>query len=313
MAKQWGFIRAGQRSQAWLDARQAGIGGSDIAAVMGVSPYKTAWQLHHEKLGLIDPAPVGAAADRGVRLEPVVAQWYADTTGRKLRQSHGIIFLKSHPWAMASLDRTVVGDPSLLCEVKTSASPRWGMWQIPPEVVAQATWQAGIYGAQAVDIACLLGGLVFKVERVDFDQQLFDSMLAAGERFMAGLKSGTPPALDGADAQAFAALTPQATESWVTATPELQRVIDQYREATAEAHFASEKVDALEIILKEAIGENAGLVGDGFSVTWRQARPSEKVNWRAVAAQLQPSAELVRIHTTEQPGSRRFVVKMAGE
>lgn len=313
MGKQWGFIAAPQRGAIWLKARQEGIGGSDIAAVMGVSPYKTRWALWHEKKGLVEPAPVGAAADRGVRLEPVVADWYADTYSVKLRESKGIIFLKARPWARASLDRTVVGNPKLLVEVKTSASPRWSMYPVPPEVEMQCVWQAGIYGADGVDLACLLGGLVFERRHVPFSPALFNDMLQAGQAFMDSLAGDVPPALEGADAAAYAAYTPQATEEWVQATPDIERVMAQYREAKHEQRLTDELVGSLEIILKQHIGAAAGCAGNGWLATWRQAKPTVKVDWEAVAADMKAPGDLIDVHTTEREGSRRFMVREVGE
>jgi hypothetical protein len=130
--------------------------------------------------------------------------------------------------------------------------------------------------------------------------------------FLEAVDTKTPPKLEALDAQAYAMATPQASDEFVEATPDLQRVYAQLREVNTELHFVEEKKGALEIILKEAIGEKAGLTGAGWTVYWKQARPTEKVNWRAVAAQLQPSVELVRIHTTEQPGSRRFIINDGG-
>ena len=37
--------------QTWLDYRRKGIGGSDAAAVIGISPYKTARDVYFEKIG----------------------------------------------------------------------------------------------------------------------------------------------------------------------------------------------------------------------------------------------------------------------
>lgn len=45
------IITLEQKSKPWLDWRSQGIGGSDVAAIMGLSPYATREQLLQEKLG----------------------------------------------------------------------------------------------------------------------------------------------------------------------------------------------------------------------------------------------------------------------
>lgn len=36
----------------WLDYRRLGIGGSDAAAVLGISPFRTARDLYYDKLNM---------------------------------------------------------------------------------------------------------------------------------------------------------------------------------------------------------------------------------------------------------------------
>ncbi len=48
MPKQFEFIKAEQRSEEWLKLRREGLGASDIPAVLGISPYKTPYQLWAE-------------------------------------------------------------------------------------------------------------------------------------------------------------------------------------------------------------------------------------------------------------------------
>ncbi|NBR91300.1 MAG: hypothetical protein EBS68_15585, partial [Rhodobacteraceae bacterium] len=84
MSKQYEFVKAPQRSPEWLELRRQGLGASDMAAVMGVSPYKTPYQLWAEKTGATPPQKVGAAAQRGVILEDAVGRYYEEERGVKL-------------------------------------------------------------------------------------------------------------------------------------------------------------------------------------------------------------------------------------
>ena len=283
-----------------------------MAAVMGVSPYKTPYQLWAEKTGATPPQKVGAAANRGVILEDAVGQYYEQERGVKLRKSNGVVRLRKHPRIMASLDRTIVGEPKGIVEIKTSASPRWSMWPVPPEVQVQVQTQLGITGSEWCDVVALLGGLVFKIERVQFDPMLWAEIQRAALLFLDAVDSKTPPQLEALDAQAFAIATPQGSQEFVEATSDLERVYAQLRETNTELHFIEQKKGSLEIIIKEAIGEKAGLAGNGWTVYWKQARPSEVTDWKMVAQASGALQSVITTYTDVKPGSRRFIINDGG-
>ena len=312
MSKKFEFVKAPQRSPEWLELRRQGLGASDMAAVMGVSPYKTPYQLWAEKTGMTPEQKVGDAARRGVILEDAVGQYYEQERGVKLRKSNGIVRLKKHPRIMASLDRTIVGETKGIVEIKTSASPRWSMWPVPPEVMIQVHVQMGIVGAKWCDVVALLGGLVFKIERVQFDAELWAEIQRAAMLFLEAVDSKTPPQLEALDAQAFAIATPQGSQEFAEATPDLERVYAQLRETNTELHFIEQKKGSLEIIIKEAIGEKAGLAGNGWTVYWKQARPSEVTDWKMVAQASGALQSVITTYTDVKPGSRRFIINDGG-
>ena len=313
MSRQYEFIKAEQRSEKWHALRKEGITATDASVIAGHSPYKTPYRLWAEKIGYVDPAPVGAAAHRGVLLEQAVADYYEAETGRKLKRSNGIVRLKSDPWAMASLDRTIVGEEGLV-EIKTSTSPRWTLHPVPPEVEAQVQWQMFVTGAPWVDIAVLLGGLVFRIERVKADTGYQESLYAKALEFRKMLQTCTPPPVQGEDSDALAAVNPQQSEDIATASPSLDRVARLYEEHLYESKLLDQTLQNLAVALKEAIGEKQGIAGTGWLATWRQNKPSTKTDWEKVAETLgaiapETFAEAVKRHTAEKPGARVFKFK----
>lgn len=311
MSKRFEFVKAPQRSAEWLELRRQGLGASDMGAVMGVSPYRTPYQLWAEKTGAAAPQKVGAAANRGVLLEDAVGAYYEQETGRKLRKSNGVVRLKDQPRFMASLDRTIVGSNGIV-EIKTSTSPRWSIYPVPPEVVVQTTWQMGIVGAPWCDVAVLLGGLVFKIERVQFDPQLWDALVAGATQFLEAVDTKTAPKLKALDAQAYGLATPQSKDELVQANETHERLVKELRAVNTELHFAEEKKAAIEIQLKEAIAERAGLTGNGWTVYWKQAKPSEVTDWKLAAQAAGVLPQVVATYTDIKPGSRRFILKDGG-
>jgi len=313
MSKQYEFVKAEQRSPEWFALRADGITATEAAVIAGLSPYKTPYQLWAEKLGKYEPEPVGAAAIRGILLENTVAEFYEMETGRELRRSNGIVRLKEMPWVMASLDRTIVGEDGLV-EIKTSTSPRWSLYPVPPEVEAQVQWQMFVTGAPWCDVAALLGGLVFRIERVEADLEYQTNLYRKAVEFRTLLATQTPPTLSGEDSDALASVVPQTSEEWNQADSGIERVAQLYAEKKYEATLLDQELQNLAISLKESIGEKAGLVGNGWQATWKQNKPTVKTDWEAVAKALRTHAPSVydrtqAMFTSEKPGARVFRFK----
>jgi putative phage-type endonuclease len=263
--------------------------------------------------GQVGEQEVGAAAQRGQLLEQAVADYYTAETGKKLRKSNGIVRLKEFPWAMASLDRTIVGDTDGLVEIKTSTSSRWQLYPVPPEYVDQVQWQMFITGASYCDVAVLLSGLVFRIERVEADPvyqtQLFDKAVLFREL----VQSKTPPPLTGNDSDTLAEVKPQSSNTYAVADPQLDHIARLYIEAKVEAEAADAALKEMAIAIKEAIADGEGVKGQGWLATWKTNKSSVKVDWKSVAevfGHVAPDtyAEAVKRATTEQPGARVFRV-----
>ena len=313
MSKRFEFVSAPQRSPEWFEMRKGGITATGITAINGTSPYKTAYRLWAELTGQVGEQEVGAAAQRGQLLEQAVADYYTAETGKKLRKSNGIVRLKEFPWAMASLDRTIIGDTTGLVEIKTSTSSRWQLYPVPPEYVDQVQWQMFITGAEYCDVAVLLSGLVFRIERVEADPvyqtQLFDKAVLFREL----VQSKTPPPLTGNDSDTLAEVKPQSNNTYAVADPQLDHIARLYIEAKAEAEAADAALKEMAIAIKEAIADGEGVKGQGWLATWKTNKSSVKVDWESIADVLRTVApdtygEAVTRFTSEKPGARVFRV-----
>ena len=311
MSKRFEFIKAEQRSPKWFALRKDGITATDVAVIAGLSEYKTRFQLWAEKTGAVTEEPAGEAAQRGILLEDAVANWYTLETGHKLKRSNGVVRLAEAPWAMASLDRTIVGEPGLV-EIKTSTSRMWALEPVPAAVIAQVQWQAFITGAPWVDVAVLLGGLKFRRERVIADPVYQAELFAKAVQFRTLIATGWAPELIGEDSDTLAKVVPQTTEEWAQATGSIERVAALYSEKKYESVLLDQELANLAISLKEAIGKGVGIAGAGWEATWKQNKPSVKTDWRAVAEAAKVPQEIVDAYTKEIPGARVFKFKDGG-
>jgi 3-methyladenine DNA glycosylase AlkC len=117
--------------------------------------------------------------------------------------------------------------------------------------------------------------------------------------------------LQGQDSDALAQVVPQASEEYANATDGIDRVAALYSEKQYESKLLDEELQNLAISLKEAIGEKAGIVGNGWQATWKQNKASVKTDWEKVAETLHAVApdtyaEAVKRLTQEKAGARVF-------
>jgi putative phage-type endonuclease len=113
----------------WLDWRRRGIGGSDVAAIFGMNPYKSAYQCYQDKLGLLPEITDNNRMRFGRDFEDVVAKWFGEETGFKIENRYAIFQHGTYPWMLANIDRWIIGEKAVL-ECKTAMymfqKEQWG-------------------------------------------------------------------------------------------------------------------------------------------------------------------------------------------
>ena len=100
---------AGLSREDWLTCRRQGIGGSDAAAVLGISPFRTAVDLYYDKLNrcVEDDGANWVAMEMGTLLEDMVARIFEKKTGLKVYQRKCMFQHPDYPWMLADLDYLV--------------------------------------------------------------------------------------------------------------------------------------------------------------------------------------------------------------
>jgi putative phage-type endonuclease len=185
--------------------RRGGIGGSDAAVIMGVSPWKTAGELYLEKIGEIETPDISDrdAVYWGTVLEDVVASEYSRRTDRKVRRVNRTLVHPDHPWMVGHIDRDLVGLPGIL-ECKTTndwayRSDEWGDHgsdQVPVQYLLQTMHYLAVTGAEFCDLAVLAGGQRFGIYTIRRDEELIAQMIEAEEAFWSHVTGRVPIPLD---------------------------------------------------------------------------------------------------------------------
>lgn len=105
----------------WHELRSQHIGGSDVAALFGMSPYTSRWQLWMEKAGKLPPEDISGnkAVQAGTFLESGIANWAVHRWSMDLTKVDDYYTVDDCPGMGASFDyRTNGGAP---VEIKWSA------------------------------------------------------------------------------------------------------------------------------------------------------------------------------------------------
>jgi len=165
-----------------------------------------------------------------------------------------------------------------------------------------------VTGMQRWDSTVLIGGNKWRWYRIDHDAETAAMILDAMERFWTDhILADVPPQITGSESA-----TKWLAQRFATHDAEMvQGSAEHYALAQRHATLAAEikRLDAekteAENVLKLAIGDHAGIEGNGWKVSWKRASGGS-VAWKAVAQEFSPSPELIAAHTGEP--SRRFLV-----
>ena len=187
------------RREEWLRERRTAIGSSDAAAVCGRSPWKTAYEVWLDKLGLVPDLPPSEPMRWGLKLESVIAEAYEEHTGTTLT-APGMVRSDNHRWMAATIDR--VRDDGRIVELKSASAYDAKAWgpagsdDIPEHYLIQVQHQLAVTGADIADVAALIGGNDFRVYTVPRNAHLIDTLVAIEGGFWDKVETKQQPAPD---------------------------------------------------------------------------------------------------------------------
>lgn len=265
---------------AWIAARSEGIGASEAAAILGISPWQSPYALWAQKLGIVDPPVESDAMRWGLKLEPLIAEQYTESTGREVyaEAPYTVHISDAAPWLRCTLDRSIVaidtrGDGVL--ELKATHSAHAADWEeeAPLHYQVQVQHQLAVTGRQWGSLAVLIGGQTFRWVDVARNDAFIEQLLKAEAAFWQRLIDRDPPPVDGSEAtaKALAALYPRESRPDPIVLPPEAEMWDAQRQAATEAmEKAKAAKDEADAHLKALIGEApAGVLPGGITYTWK--------------------------------------------
>lgn len=289
-----------------LEARRKGIGGSDIAAILGLSPWKTPLEVWQEKTGRATPKEESQAMHWGKVLEDVIARHYAMSEKIKVWRVNYTITHKSLP-LIASIDRAVSEtgrravvkgefrtDKILECKtVNAFAGREWGPSEsapeesIPVQYYAQVQHYLGILDIPYGDLAALIGGNDYRVYRLTRNDAQISAMQEKASQWWRDyvIKDVPPPPRT---VEETLALFPRSKVATKTADNDAYLAYQKYVGAKETEKKAKEDVKKFKDILASFLGESDTLTDSAGNVlaTYKSAKDSKKTDWEAIALKL---------------------------
>jgi len=203
-------------SAAWDEARRGlSITATEIAAVVGLSPWMSRFTLWHKKSGLaVAPFEMTPAVEWGNRLEDAVAAKWQDEHPGQLAAPAGTWRHRDREWQRATPDRLIYPQPADefetpdqadgLLEVKTSPfGDDWGPSGaddgVPIHYRCQVLWQMDTLGLTRTDFAVLISGHDYREYVVEYDEGEAKILRDAAVQFLDEVRAGVRPPIDGAD------------------------------------------------------------------------------------------------------------------
>lgn len=181
-----------------LEQRLDYITGSDSAVICGVSPFGNIIDLWRQKLRLEQAEDISwkPAIKAGNYLEPVVAQWFSDETGKLCEVDTEFKIHKTIPYMAGNIDRKITGENAILECKTTSRDDNWGCDgdnTIPDYYLCQVAHYAAVCDVDRAYIAVLIRGSDFRWYTYERNPKLEEIIIAKEKAFWECVKTETPP------------------------------------------------------------------------------------------------------------------------
>jgi len=305
----------------FLARRKSGIGGSDVAAILGISPWKTPYQVWLDKTGQMPEQVETAAQHFGTVLEDVVANEFAERNGVKVQRRNQMYRHPEHTELVANIDRYVVGGAILECKTSNAFdASKWGETgtdEVPDYYLTQVTHYMYVCSITQSYLAALIGGNDYRDYKIGFDSVLAEYQARKCVDFWQNhVLANVPPETILQDYKNLAEIYParQGEEIMadaiildkITELAYLRKNLKESEEREIQLLFEIKNFMAHKEILKD---ENGKVIA-----TWKQQKDREKENidwFNLVKKHGILETEIKDFTTVEtKPGNRAFLLKV---
>ncbi len=280
-----------QRSESWLELRRKFIGSSDVAALLGVSPWKTIFDVWQEKCGTDTIEPVkNPWMQRGIDLEDEALRAFELATG--FLMSPAVLFSEKHPFMMASLDGlSIDGDAAVELKCPGEKDHLHCVYVgIPEKYTPQLQHQIEVTGLDKIYYMSYRPEhpTAISIREVPRDQAYIDKLIEVERRFYEGhMLTGIPPAND-------RQIKTIDSSAWKSLSDEYMRLDRQMKENE------KRKEEIKDLLLEISGAENA----QGNGITLQKIERKGMINYQNI-----PILKTMNLEEFRKPSTSFWQVK----
>lgn len=302
----------------WHDFRGNKIGGSDVAAIMGLSKYKTPLDVWLEKSGLSVSEDISdkPAVYWGNRLEDIIAEEFALRHPEyAVEQTKATYQSVEQPLYIANLDRELtdaLGNKGVL-EIKTAGVYSASHWLdgVPIYYQTQVQHYLMVTGYTYAWVAVLIAGQDYREYKIERDEEDIAAIQDTLTRFCESIKTNTPPSsyMNPMAAGALTELYKDYSKDFKPMDKQSTEYVRRINAIKAQEKELTQERKELETYLKEQIKDDKGIEDELFRVTWVRSN-KQSLDTKKLKAE-QP--DIVERYTTSKitDGGLRITIKEA--
>ena len=275
----------------WLRYRKQGIGGSDVSCLLGINKWKSEIELWLDKTNQTNtPVEENEAMQWGTIMEPIIRNYFAEVTGKKVVELKAMLQHPEHPFMLADVDGVTVddsGNPAIL-EIKTASEFKRSDWEegVPAYYETQVQHYLCVTGIKKAYVAVLVGGNSFRIYEIDADDEIQSMLIAVEKNFWNKVQNMIRPEMDGSDAakNLLDSLYRGGISEQIVMPDEAIEYVDAYIEACAEEDNAKAKKQDAANHIKEIMGDYDKATCMGHSISWKSVS-TERLDSKALKEQ----------------------------
>lgn len=299
----------------WLAERRKGVGGSDVAAITGHSPWKTAYMLYLEKAGQAPKQDMTENMYWGTVQEGIIAdRWQHGIDGKKVNKykiehlscRDGIVMFEGEKQHHLFSPDGIIKHPKHGqggLEIKTAEVWKQGKWKddIPDEYYLQVQWGMYVMGVEYFWIAAKIGNSKYFEYKIDRDNATIMHLKRLVDDFWQLIQTRTPPQVKGEDLEVINK-TPVETIEPIEIDDESK--VDKLIELKAQIKDLETTAKEIEAELKQAINGHTQATTGRYTINWGAY---ERSNFNSKAfAEEHPDLYKKYVDTEQY---RRFTIK----
>lgn len=269
----------------WLKVRKLGLGGSDMAAVLGLSPWRSPIDVWLDKTSDTVEEKESEPMYWGNVLEEVVAQEFAKRSGYKVRNNNFTLQSEEYPYLLANIDREIVGlDAGLECKTANAfKANEWDGDNVPDAYYIQCQHYMAVTGKSSWWIACLVGGNTFYYKEIKRNEEVIAAIVDTGAAFWELVKNKTMPAPDDTKQceNALKKLYQKSNGQSVELPANYGNMIIDYLEIKNQLYELETKKRGIENVMKDFLKDNERATYGEHFVSWKSTKAREAFDAKA--------------------------------